>query len=92
MVPEFETAAFALKDGEISGVVKTQFGYHIIRRDKAQQEMVIPFEQVKVQLIEGLKGQKTAAAQQKFMDELMKKNNVKINVQPAAAPAVPAAK
>lgn len=44
MVPEFEKAAFAAKAGELTPVVRTQFGYHIIKVD---EHASTPFEEVK---------------------------------------------
>ncbi|HEY8130274.1 MAG TPA: peptidylprolyl isomerase [Thermoanaerobaculia bacterium] len=55
MVPEFEEAAFTAKVGDVTPVVKTQFGYHIIRVD---EHASTPFEQVKATLEKNMKQKK----------------------------------
>lgn len=52
MVPEFEHAAFALKNkGDLSDVVKTQYGYHIIQLEERVPAHVRPFDEVKDELV-----------------------------------------
>ena len=50
MVKPFEDAMFAMKKGDTSDVVETEFGYHIIRLDDIKPAVVPPFEQVKARI------------------------------------------
>jgi len=50
MVPEFETAAFALEPGQISEPIQSQFGWHIIKLEEKRQSAPPPFEQMQQQL------------------------------------------
>jgi len=50
MVPAFEKAAFALKEGEVSEPVKTQFGWHIIKVEEKEQRKAPTFDEIKGRL------------------------------------------
>jgi len=56
MVPEFDKAVFALKEGTITeSPIKTQFGFHIIYLEDTQPESTIPFDEVKDKIVQALK-------------------------------------
>jgi peptidyl-prolyl cis-trans isomerase D len=58
MVPEFEQSAFSLKAGDISDLVKTTFGYHIIKVVDSQPETTRSVAEVKPEIVDQLKWQK----------------------------------
>jgi len=54
MIKEFEVAAFSLKPGEVSNIVKTKLGFHIIKVEEIKEEGIKPLEEVKEEIREHL--------------------------------------
>ncbi len=63
-VPEFSKAMIALKKGEVSAPVKSQFGYHIIKLEDTREAQFPPFEEVKPQVTQRLEQQKITQYQE----------------------------
>lgn len=68
-VPEFEKVAFSLPKGQISGIVKSSYGFHIIRVDDKHESELKPLDEVKSEIEPILKRQQ---AQQMAQDEAQK--------------------
>jgi parvulin-like peptidyl-prolyl isomerase len=77
MVKPFSTVAFNLKPDTVSEVVKTQFGFHIIKVTDRKKAGVTPFNEVKGEIKKYLEDQNKVATLQKFIETLKKSATIK---------------
>jgi peptidyl-prolyl cis-trans isomerase C len=79
MVPVFEKAAMSLKEGQVSDVVKSDFGFHIIKLTGKRPAGIRPLDEVKDQIKGAIMPSKQQEIFQKIKEDL--KKNAKITVK-----------
>jgi peptidyl-prolyl cis-trans isomerase C len=77
-VPVFEQAAFALKPGQMSGIVESPYGYHIIKVVAHRDARTVPLQEVKPQVTEFLKQQKMQEKTAAYVEKLKAKAKIEI--------------
>jgi peptidyl-prolyl cis-trans isomerase C len=81
MVPAFEEVAFTLQPGQTSEVVRTQFGFHIIKVEERKTGRALAFDEAKAQVKDDLTQQQTYERYQQYMAGLRSKAKVEVLLQ-----------
>lgn len=79
MVQSFEDVVFAMKPGEISDIIKTEFGYHIAKVYEKRPPRAVLFDRVKEQIVQYLYDEKRNKAVEDFIDQLREKAVIEEN-------------
>ncbi|CAM4095552.1 peptidylprolyl isomerase [Paenibacillus alkaliterrae] len=87
MVPEFEEAAFALKVNELSGVVQSQHGFHIIKKTAEKAAVVPTFEEKKEEIRTQLVATEANELSEAWMTEIRGKAKITNTLAPEPATA-----
>jgi len=67
-----------MKPGEVSGVIETQFGYHIIKLSEKKPASKIAFDDVKAKIADSLKRQKVTEAINAVLEDAKKKARIEV--------------
>jgi peptidyl-prolyl cis-trans isomerase C len=83
MVPAFEKSAFTMKDNEVSDVIETQFGLHILKVYERRAGGVTPFAEVKEKIEGHLNNQNKGDSAKAYVDQLKAGADIKITMKKA---------
>ena len=72
-VQEFEQAVKAMKPGEVAGLVRTRWGFHIIKLDERNEARQLSYDEVKGQIREAMEKEQRAALYSQWMGDLKKR-------------------
>lgn len=81
---EFEKAAFALKTGEISGIVTTSYGFHIIKMIERQEKRAAPFGEARDFIYSKLKAELEQKKVQEFVEQAIKDAGMEVSGEKTA--------
>lgn len=78
MVPEFDQAVFSMNVGEVSGIIETQFGYHIIFKTEHEEAGEADFDQVREKIRDFLRHARRGEAMTTYVEDLKSKATIEM--------------
>ena len=76
MVKQFEEVAFAMQPGEVSDIVATQFGFHLIKLIEREEDVSLALDEARPQIIKFIKEESSSRMLKEWVEELKERATI----------------